>query len=70
MHFNDLHLFVDNFHSFAVLQGYEFHSLIVLNKHMVGVLWDVKTLESYISKTIYCYEICRGYFMGDREHKY
>ena len=58
MHFNDLHLFVDNFHRFTPLQLYKGTSFTVdsftcLYRYMVGILWDVKISGSYISKTIH-----------------
>ena len=55
MHFNDLHLFANNFHLTA-LQGYKFTGLwfyIDIYRYNLGILWDVKTLGSCISKTTY-----------------
>ena len=45
MHFNDLHLL---FTSFT-----EFYRGTCLYRHIDGILWDVITLGSYISKTIH-----------------
>ena len=56
MHFYDMHLLLT---IFTVLQMYrgtrltELYNDIGLYRHMVGILWDVKTLRSYISKTIH-----------------
>ena len=45
MHFNDLHLLLTSFT--------ELYRYTCLYRYMDGILWDVITLGSYISKTIH-----------------
>ena len=52
MHFNDLHLLFTPY-SFTEVQVSQFYSFTYLYRYVVGILWDVKTLGSYISKTIH-----------------
>ena len=52
IHFNDLHLLFTPY-SFTGVQVSQFYRYTCLYRYMVGILWDVKTLGSYISKTIY-----------------
>ena len=53
MHFSDMHLLFTpySFTEVQVAQG--FTNLQGLYRYMVGILWDVITFGSYISKTIY-----------------
>ena len=52
MHFNDVHLLFTPY-SFTGVQVSQFYRYICLYRYMGRILWDVRTLGSYISKTIY-----------------
>ena len=60
------------FSGWCSLTSFTVHSFICFYRHMVKILWDVKTLGSYIFETILsnCCEIYRGYVMSGRELKY
>ena len=52
LHFNDMHLLFTSY-SFTGVQVSQFYIFTYLYRYMVEILWEVKTLGSYISKIIH-----------------